>query len=34
MAHLQGKKELPEMAETAEGELDAKARAAAGEGRR
>jgi hypothetical protein len=34
MAHMQGKKELPEIAETAEGELDAKARAAAGEGER
>jgi len=34
MAHLQGKKELPEIGETAEAELDAKARAAAGEGDR
>ena len=34
MAHLRGKKELPEIGETAEAELDAKARAAAGEGHR
>jgi NADH-quinone oxidoreductase subunit B len=34
MAHLEGKKELPEIGATAESELDAKARSAAGEGRR
>jgi NADH-quinone oxidoreductase subunit B len=34
MAHMQGKKELPEIGETAEAELDAKAKAAAGEGDR
>ena len=34
MAHLQGRKELPEIGETAESELDAKAKAAAGEGDR
>jgi NADH-quinone oxidoreductase subunit B len=34
MAHLQGKKELPEIPETAEAEAAAKAKALAGEGRR
>jgi NADH-quinone oxidoreductase subunit B len=34
MAHLEGKKELPEIGVTAESERDAKARSAAGEGRR
>jgi NADH-quinone oxidoreductase subunit B len=34
MAHLKGTKELPEIGETAEAELDAKASTAAGEGHR
>jgi len=34
MAHMTGKKELPQIGETAESELSAKARGQAGEGHR